>query len=608
MTPFFYYYAQMAGLLFFLKEEIHFFTIFLFLLVPLQKRWAKIPFFDKIFGALSFVFSYVLAGHQVNPEMGLNLLVGVLSLKLLESRELRDYRMQTLGLFILWGAGALFDKSIGYFLLAFLATIYNVFFLLNLSTPSGASGKSFALWILKALPFALMFFLFQPRFHSTLWSPPQQQNSGEIGFSEVARPSEVGEIFPSDKISFHAHVVPDVPREVLYWRGVTLSGSDGWNWEKSELDQHYPSLDPLASVISPDWIKQEIIHKTTPERAFGLDRPMWWVLGDREARASELGSLSFHHFRSYKRYKVVSSTASLAPLEQHLARLSRSTLKEVPGLPSKVDSLEQAQSELQSFYQKNQFLYTLSPGKIKSLNEFLQTRRGWCTHFASASAEILRFWGFPTRLVSGYLGGEKIEGESYYTVTENDAHVWIEVYSRDKWVRIDPTLWVEPMRLQFTGRDLFVREKKKFDLRAFYPEWLRGASSWIDKTNFRFMLWLEDYDREKQKEIAQKLDLNLSEFYMLVVWVLLVFIAIFFFIEWRRNQLSPAQRRQKIWKKFLARHGVPFRPDLTPSEARLLLPAQALEAHRKLTQFEHELYALDNTTQKNMQAPTIKLS
>lgn len=588
MTPFLFYYSQMAGILFFLREEIHYFTFFLFLLVPLQKRWARIPFFEKIFGALSFVFSYVLAGHQVNPEMGLNLLVGVLSLKLLESKELRDYRMQTLGLFILWGAGALFDKSIGYFLLAFLATLYNVFFLLNLSTPSGTSGKHFTLWILKALPFAVMFFLFQPRFHSSLWSPPQQQNSGEIGFSEVARPSEVGEIFPSDKISFHAHIMPDVSRDALYWRGVTLSGSDGWNWQKNELDQHYPSLDPIATLVSPEWIKQEIIHKRTPERAFGLDRPMWWVLGDREARASELGSLGFHTFRSYKRYKVISSQTSLAPIKQHLERLRETELKSVDGLPEKVGTLREAEGLLQQFYQKG-FLYTLTPGKVQSFEHFLEIRRGWCTHFASASAEILRMWGFPVRLVSGYLGGEKIEGEPYYTITENDAHVWIEVFENGAWVRLDPTLWVEPMRLQITGRDLFVREKKKFDLRAFYPEWLRGASSWIDKTNFRFMLWLEDYDREKQKEIAQKMELNLSEFYMLVVWVLLIFISVFFFIEWRRNRHSPAQRRQRAWQKFLAQRNIPYSHELTLRETAELLShdPQALEL---LNRWEKELY------------------
>ncbi len=590
MTPFVFYYLQMAGILFFIREEIHYFTFFLFIMVLIQKRWTKIPFFEKIFGFLSFVFSYVLAGHQINPEMGLNLLVGVLSLKLLESKSLRDYRMQTLGLFIFWGTGALFDKTIGYFFMAFVFTIYNVFYLLNLGTKeSSTSAKSFFVWILKALPFAMMFFLFQPRFHSTLWSPPKQQNQGEIGFSEVARPSEVGEILPSDTIAFYAHLVPDLARDRLYWRGVTLSESDGWNWQKSELDQHYPSLDPLASVISPEWIKQEIIHKNTPDRAFSIDRPLWWILGDKEAKASEVGSLSFSHFRSYKRYKVVSANSSTAPIKAHRDRLTHSERGEIVGLPNKVNSLPEAQKILERYYQDNQFLYTLSPGKIKSLEEFINLKKGWCSHFASASAEILRRWGYPTRLVSGYLGGEKIGGEPFYTLTENDAHVWVEVFDQTEWVRIDPTLWIMPDRIQFTGRDLFVRANKKFDLRVFYPEWLRSASVFVDKTNFRFMLWLEDFDREKQKDMAQKMDLNLSEFYMMIVWVMLVFIGLFFFIEWRRNQKTFEQRRQKYWKKFLKENNISYSPDMTLKEVEEQLVANELSLVR-LRDWQKKLY------------------
>jgi len=146
-----------------------------------------------------------------------------------------------------------------------------------------------------------------------------------------------------------------------------------------------------------------------------------------------------------------------------------------------------------------------------------------------------------------------------------------------------------PERLQFTGREFFVREKKKFDLRSFYPEWLRSASGQIDKLNFRFMLWLEDYDREKQKEIAQKMELNLSEFYMLVVWVLLVFIGVFFFIEWRRNRSTPAQRRLKYWKKFLHSHGIPYSPDLTLQEVESQFEINH-ESLVRLKRWERELY------------------
>lgn len=576
MKNFLFYSFQIGLILFFLSEEVNYFTYLVFVLVVLQKQFFKMKYFEKIFGFLSFVFSYILAGHQVNPEMGLNLLVCVVCLKLLESRNLRDYRMLTLGLFILWGAGSLFDKSIGFFLCAFLFTLMNVFHLLQLVEQKEAIGaKSFTLWILKALPFACLFFLFQPRFHSTLWSPPQRVNQGEIGFNEEARPGDVGEINPSQKLAFRAQLTPDAPREFLYWRGVTLSKHDGWSWQKSELDQSYAALTPLASVISPDWIKQEIIHKKAPERAFALDRPVRWILGDKESEATETGSLGFSHLKSFKRYKAFSSNqASLAPLKQHLVALVQVDSLSLKGLPEKVESLQEAQQILAEYFTRNNFQYSLSPGKIISFTEFLKASKGWCTHYASATGLILRFWGFPTRLVSGYLGGEKIEGEPYYTISENDAHVWLEVWDSEAWVRIDPTLWVMPERMQFTGLDLFVRAKKKFDFKKYYPDWLREMSQFVDKSNFAFMLWLEDFDREKQREIAQKMDLNLSEFYMLVVWVLLIFIGIFFFIEWRKNKKSSHELRLKLWKKFLKDHQIPYRPDLTLNEVSSLVPEE----------------------------------
>lgn len=588
MNVFLFYSFQIGLILFFLTEEVNYFTYVLFVLVILQKKYFKIKFFEKIFGFFSFVFSYILAGHQINPEMGLNLLFCVVTLKLLESKELRDYRMLTLGLFILWGAGSLFDKTIGYFLFAFLFTLLNVFYLLRLVEQKEAIGlRSFSLWILKALPFACLFFLFQPRFHSSLWSPPQKINQGEIGFSEEARPGDVSEINPSQKLAFHAQLSPDTPRELLYWRGVTLSTNDGWSWQKSDIDHSYPSMTPLGSVISPEWIKQEIIHKKAPERAFALDHPVRWIFGDKESEASETGSLSFYQLKSFKRYKAFSSNVgSLPPLKQHLKLLTQGNPLNIKGLPMKVESLHEARKILAEYFSKNNFQYSLSPGKIESLAQFLEVTKGWCTHYASATGLILRSWGHPTRLVSGYLGGEKIEGEPYYTISENDAHVWLEVWDNNTWARIDPTLWVMPERMQLTGFDLFVREKKKFDLKKYYPDWLIEVSQLVDKTNFTFMLWLEDFDREKQREIAQKMDLNLNEFYMLVVWVLLVFIGIFFFIEWKKNKKTDSELRLKIWKKFLKEHDIVYRHHLTISEVCSLLPLEK----DKLKKWEKQLY------------------
>src|SRR3546814_7276546 len=52
--------------------------------------------------------------------------------------------------------------------------------------------------------------------------------------------------------------------------------------------------------------------------------------------------------------------------------------------------LEAVINELQDFFQKQSFVYTLSPGKIDSLNSFLREKRGWCAHYASATAMLIK--------------------------------------------------------------------------------------------------------------------------------------------------------------------------------------------------------------------------
>ena len=82
--------------------------------------------------------------------------------------------------------------------------------------------------------------------------------------------------------------------------------------------------------------------------------------------------------------------------------------------------------------------YTESPGKTPSdrdtVEYFLtESKRGYCTYYATAAAMLLRSIGIPTRYVEGlYISPEElaagIPGE--VTVPDHDAHAWIEVYDR----------------------------------------------------------------------------------------------------------------------------------------------------------------------------------
>ena len=114
-----------------------------------------------------------------------------------------------------------------------------------------------------------------------------------------------------------------------------------------------------------------------------------------------------------------------------------------------------AASDLALYFKKN-FKYTMSPG-VTPGNEDVVTyflnvqQRGFCAHFASSSALLLRCLGIPTRYVEGYsisyedvMDANGVEGDvskwqisnSAYDnagivevdVTDASAHAWIEIY------------------------------------------------------------------------------------------------------------------------------------------------------------------------------------
>ncbi|RJG17032.1 transglutaminase family protein [Paenibacillus thiaminolyticus] len=56
-----------------------------------------------------------------------------------------------------------------------------------------------------------------------------------------------------------------------------------------------------------------------------------------------------------------------------------------------------------------------------------EARQGYCNHFSTAMAVLLRTQGIPARWVKGFAPGE-LTGPGQYTVRASDAHAWVEVY------------------------------------------------------------------------------------------------------------------------------------------------------------------------------------
>ena len=96
---------------------------------------------------------------------------------------------------------------------------------------------------------------------------------------------------------------------------------------------------------------------------------------------------------------------------------------------------------------KNRFIYTLKPkNKSKTIDQFLfKDRVGYCEHYASAFAYLLRKAGVKTRIVLGFQGGDYNERLKFYSVFSRDAHAWIEYYDENHWASFDPTYILAPI-------------------------------------------------------------------------------------------------------------------------------------------------------------------
>ena len=103
---------------------------------------------------------------------------------------------------------------------------------------------------------------------------------------------------------------------------------------------------------------------------------------------------------------------------------------------------------IQTRLRSTEFTYSVEPGaeaeaqlaSTDYLTQFLtESKTGYCQQFATAFAVLARSLGYPTRVVVGFLPGER-STQGRYLVRGTDAHAWPEVYFEGYgWIAFEPT-------------------------------------------------------------------------------------------------------------------------------------------------------------------------
>lgn len=143
----------------------------------------------------------------------------------------------------------------------------------------------------------------------------------------------------------------------------------------------------------------------------------------------------------YKEYITLPSSVSSAVyvLGQKITKDSNSTIEKVHAIKK---------------YLEDNYSYSLQVDKVNFEKDFVEqflfdTKKGYCTYFASAMAVLCRTQGIPARYVEGF-SMEGLEAKNgSYRLTPNKAHAWCEVLvspEYDVWAIADPKTGMNPTR------------------------------------------------------------------------------------------------------------------------------------------------------------------
>ncbi len=419
--------------------------------------------------AMAVTTAFMSYGSVRGVEAGISLLVILASLKILEAHTAREFRVMVLIGWMLCLCGFFLSQDLTTSLCLLIAFALLAVALIQFHR-GAAPG---AVWppvvtacklLLQASPLVVLFFLLFPRINAGLRFELRPFRAANTGFSDRLSPGSIAALANSSEIAFRAEFPGSSTRPIgpMYWRGVVMWRCDGMEW-RAPYDPR-----PKASPTTPEVAASQVVQSSkarqiqqritlAPHGArwmFALDRPIKTVPGAMLARGDYLWS--FQPIRKSRQYEVVSSEFSGSEITPR----ERSSALEVPASISPAvrdlahswavhsrDSRGVVSSALQ-FFRTQGFSYSLTPGEYDNLDEFLFRRRvGFCEHYATSFATLMRLAGIPARVVVGYLGGEYNDLGHFFLVRQADTHAWCEVWLPENgWTRVDPTAAVAPGR------------------------------------------------------------------------------------------------------------------------------------------------------------------
>lgn len=241
----------------------------------------------------------------------------------------------------------------------------------------------------------------------------------------------------------------------VYLRGVCYTEFDGEHWTQDlsrswPVETLFPDLDPGGRPPATDLIRVEALREasvfyTTP-----------WLTGALPEGAVPVSDAYLDNPAQRTSYQF---SALLEPLparpdsaydawvRAHCLALPGRTRQEVlawwasvGGGSASVSSLDQIRQVAERVSQCA--VYSRNPERVPAGRDFCgwflsEAREGYCVHYATSCAALLRALGVPARYVTGYYC--QAQAGATVSVTNLQAHAWVEVWLDGRWLPVEPT-------------------------------------------------------------------------------------------------------------------------------------------------------------------------
>ena len=449
---------------------------------------------------------------------GVALLSMMAGVKALEMKTMRDYGIFLLIVQLMMTGNFLILESLLYLVLIVLSTVVFFYLLLMVHCDGEVTRKRdvqtvFAKTFLLAVALGVALFFIFPRFNFSLFNIRSVVENPMTGFAKELVVGEIAKIYDNDENVFRVSFKGESPPlEELYWRGEVLDFTDGMNWKRKgpgKKRQHDLAEETLYTytVFFEDYGTGHLFNLKNVKSMQGIS-------GFHSVETAP-GIYEAFPF-STRPFSYESQTASIKKIDPlvrvkkylQLAQTPSASIVKLVEEPAKLGSLPEKIQWMEEFFREGDFVYTFEPGtygKGRFMEEFLlERKRGFCGHFASASAMLFRLLGVAARVVVGFQGGVLNPYLDQFSVRGTNSHAWVEYWDEKAgWMRFDPTMLVAPERI--TDSQDFLDAILEGQGKGGFRKILRDIRFQVESLYYMINVSFLNYDVDAQRDFLGNL-------------------------------------------------------------------------------------------------------